>query len=64
MIEKKDNRKEDKIKNFLQQVHKLYSIVVSPQQFLMNPLYPMNTKIKSEDFSKAVSDLVNEYLSK
>ena len=64
MIEKKEQKKEERIKGFLQSVHKLYTAVGLAQQFLMNPLYPLNTKIKSEDFSKAVFEVVNEYLLK
>jgi hypothetical protein len=55
MIEKREQRKEDRIRSLLQYVHKLYTIA------LMNPLHPVNGKVKNDEFLSKVVDLVKEY---
>lgn len=56
MIDKKEQKREDKVKALLQNVHKIYTMN------LMNPLHVINSKIKSDEFAIRVQELIKEYL--
>lgn len=62
MIDKKEQKREDKVKALLQNVHKIYTMVGKTDQNLMNPLHVINSKIKSDEFAIRVQELIKEYL--
>jgi len=54
-LDKKDEfKKDDKIKNFLIEIHRLYA------QVMLNPLYTINDQIKSESFDNKVKSLLRD----
>ena len=62
MIDKKEQKREEKIKSLLQNVHKIYTVVNPFDQNILNPLHTVNSRIKSDEFSTRVQELIKEYL--